>query len=386
MSKSIAPAIRRGRIFSCLVAFIAMLVFAAQAQARPLSRADRAFVDATVEEAMREEGQPGVEISIAGPKGSYTQTYGVRQLGRRAPLSVADHFRIGSITKTFTGTAVLRQIERGHMSFDDTVSKWISGIPYGDEITVRDLLAMRSGLFEYELAPGLGEKFTEDPTASFSAEEFLQILRESEPEFAPGEATQYNNSNYFLLGIILEKVTGESAYSVITKTVIRPLGLNHTSFPASARMPFPFAHGYCGVAPSLEDCTEFSPEVFFTDGSLVSTIGDMTKYGQELGTGALLSPAMFAERKQFCPLAYPFEGPTEFGYGLGLISFGSWLGHDGSVPGYGTETMYEPKTGTVIAGVETLQTGPLSIFSRIFERIGAHLVPGSMDTPEYQEC
>jgi D-alanyl-D-alanine carboxypeptidase len=95
---------------------------------------------------------------------------------------------------------------------------------------------------------------------------------------------------------------------------------------------------------------------------------------------------MFEEQQQFCPLPYAYEGPSEFGYGLGLISFGDWLGHDGSVPGYETESFYEPATGAVIAGMANLQTAKLSIFSRVFEKIADHLYPGSMETSEYPEC
>jgi D-alanyl-D-alanine carboxypeptidase len=152
-------------------------------------------------------------------------------------------------------------------------------------------------------------------------------------------------------------------------------------------MPAPFTQGYnSGEGGGLRNSTEFNPNVFWTAGAIVSTISDLSRWGRALGTGTLLSPEMWKERQQFCPLPYAFEGPTEFGYGLGLISFGSWLGHDGSVPGSSTETFYEPATGAEITGMETLQTGPLSIFSRVFERIAAHLYPGSMETSKYPTC
>jgi D-alanyl-D-alanine carboxypeptidase len=366
-----------------VAAVLAALALVTPALAKPLSKADRAFVDATVEAAMQEEGQPGVEISISGPKGSYTQAYGVRDLASGAPLMLGDHVHMGSITKTFTATAILRQVEEGHLSLSDTLDKWVTGIPNGNEITVRQLLAMQSGVFEYQADQEFQEKVGANLLTPFGPQDFLEIMRRHEPYFAPGEATLYTSSNYYLLGLILEQVTGESAEAAITKDVIKPLGLHHTSFPTTPQMPRPFTRGYCGAPGALEDCTEFTPGIVWTAGAMISTLGDLSKYGQQLGTGALLSLEMQEERLQFSGIPYPFEGPSEFGYGLGIISFGNWLGHDGSVPGSSTETFYEPQTGAVIAGMETLQTPTLAIFSRIFERIGDHLYPGSMETPEY---
>lgn len=372
-------ALRLAALGALLVAVLAALVAVAPAQAKTLSKADRAFVDATVEEAMRDEGHPGVAISISGPRGSYTQTYGVRDLASGKQLRRGDHFRIGSITKTFTANAILQQVEEGNLALSDPLDTWIEGIPYGNVITVRDLLAMQSGVFEYEADPTLWAEFTANRLMPFEREDFLRIMRENPPYFAPGEQTLYTNSNYYLLGLILEQVTGESAEAAITKDVIKPLGLSHTTFATTPDLPPPYSRGYCGGPGAYEDCTAFNPYIYWTDGAIVSTLGDMQKYATELGTGALLSPAMQAERLQFAEVPYPFEGPSTFGYGLGMIRFGTWLGHDGSVEGFESETMYEPKTGAVISAFANLQTPTLSVFSRIYERIAAHLYPGSMD-------
>jgi D-alanyl-D-alanine carboxypeptidase len=368
-------------IVGALLVLIAALV--PKAGAAPLSPADRAFVDSTVEEAMREEGQPGVMLSIKGPKGDYTRTYGVRDVEKGRRLTVGDHFRVGSITKTFTATAILRQIEMGRLHLTDTLGQYVTGVPNGDIITVRDLLAMQSGVYEYE-SEELDQKISENLLLPFGPQDALQLIREHPPIFAPGEKTQYENSNYVLLGLILEEVTGETAEAAITKDVIEPLGLRHTSFATTATMPKPFTQGYCALGTEpLANCTAFNPNIFWTAGAINSTLGDMSKYSRQLATGALLSPAMQAERLKFGWVPYPFEGPSEFGYGLGIISFGQWLGHDGEVPGYATETFYEPRSGASIVGVENLSTPTLAIFSRIFERIADHLYPGSMETPTH---
>lgn len=381
MPEPIVPAIRRRGLplLAALLVAALGLALVATAGAKPLSKADRAFVDATVAAAMAEEGQPGVSISISGPRGDYSRTYGVGDLERRKPLRSSDHFRIGSMTKTFTATAILRQVDRGRLRLSDTLDQFVKGIPNGNLIIVRQLLAMQSGIFEYQADPEFQEIVGDDLLADFGPWDVVRILRRSQPYFAPGEQTLYVNSNYVLLGLILERVTGESAEAAITKEVIRPLGLHHTSFPTTPRLPNPFSRGYCGAPGALADCTYFTPGIVWTAGAMISTIDDLEKYSRLLGRGALLSPWLAAQRLQFSEVPYGLEGPATFGYGLGLIRFGDWLGHNGSVPGFSTEGFYEPRSGAVIAGMENLQTPTLSIFSRVFYRIANRLYPGSVD-------
>ncbi len=412
MSKSIARALSRPRLFDAsrtpgrrsllaaagafLAALLATVALVAPAQAAPLSQADQDFVDTTVQQALANTGVGGMSIAISGPKGEYTKAYGDRSSAPKVALTLNDRFRIGSITKSFTATAILQQIEQGHLSFNDKLDQFITGIPNGNQITVRHLLSMRSGLYEYQHDAGLRLTFTLTPWVAFEPEQVVDILRNPshQPSFAPGTKTEYNNSNYVLLGLILEQVTGQDAETVITNDVIQPLGLTNTIFPSAAnsnpiyQMPSPYATGYgTGIIPgTIQDKTALNPNLFWTAGAMISTVGDLEKYAKALGTGALLSPAMHAERQQWCPSPYTLEGPTQYGYGLGLFSFGSWIGHHGSVPGYSSTAFYEPQSGAAIAGVENFQTANVQVFSRVFKRIAEHLYPGSMSTPAYPTC
>src|SRR5688572_25536851 len=153
MSEPIVRSIRWQWSLAFFAAGLAALAVVVPAQAKPLSEADRDFVDATIEAAMQEDGQPGVSITISGPKWDYTRAYGVGNRETGAPLSLDDHFRIASITKTFTATAILRQVDKGRLRLTDTLDKWIEGFPYGERITVRDMLAMRSGIYDYTQDP-----------------------------------------------------------------------------------------------------------------------------------------------------------------------------------------------------------------------------------------
>jgi CubicO group peptidase (beta-lactamase class C family) len=399
MSDPNAPAIRRSSslwlatagIF--LAALLATLALVARADAAPLSKANQEFVDSTVAASMSEAKTPGLSIEISGPEGEYSKAYGWGRMGLTLEsMQLADHVRIGSISKTLTATAILQQIELGNLSYSDTLDEFVTGIKYGNEITVRDLLDMESGVYEFESNSAFQAAVVLNPGMKWEPSDTVELLRKNEPEFKPGEYVHYNESNYVLLGLILEAVTGETAEETITNDVINPLGLTQTSLPAPTaaepqptKMPSPFAHGYNRYFLGIPtDTTGFNARIAWTMGGIVSTVGDLNGWGQALGTGALISPATFAERSQFCAAgAWPYGGPTEFGYGLGLMQLGNWIGHDGSVPGFSSMTFYEPKTGAEITGVENLQSTGIAVFSNAFVKIVQHLYPGSLETPEY---
>lgn len=172
-----------------LAAVLATLVVVAPAQAAPLSEEDQEYVDETVEAAMEENNAPGLSISITGPAGDYTKAYGRKN--KSEALSLEDHFRIGSITKSFTAIAVLKQIEEGNLEFTDTVDEFVSEIPNGSEITVRHLLSMRSGVFEYQEDAAFKVKFALNPNMEFGPWDAVEIMREHSANFAPGTDTEY---------------------------------------------------------------------------------------------------------------------------------------------------------------------------------------------------
>jgi len=307
-------------------------------------------------------------------------------------MKLTHHVRIGSVTKSFTAIAILQQIEKGNLKFSDTLDEFVTGIKYGNEITVRDLLAMQSGVYEWQSDPAFQAAVVANPKMKWEPEDTVESIRKHEPEFKPGEYVHYNESNYVLLGLILEAVTGETAEAAITKNVIEPLSLSQTSLPAPTagepipyKLPEPFAHGYNRYVLGIPtDTTDFNARIAWAMGGIQSTVGDLAAFGQGLGTGALLSPEMFAEQQQFCAAGtWSYGGPSKFGYGLGLMSLGDWVGHPGSVPGFSAVTFYDPNTGAEISVVENLQSPNVSAFSSVFQKIASHLYPESMETPAY---
>jgi D-alanyl-D-alanine carboxypeptidase len=360
------------------VAALALAGAAAPAGAAQLPQADRDFVDATVAQAMQTSRLPGVTIALSGPKGTYQQTYGVADLASGAPMAAAPHVRIATNTKTVTPTAVLRQVERGRLSLSDKLSKWVKGIPNGRRITVRQLLAMRSGIYDFTSDPEFSRDFDANPLMRFEPRDVLRIIRRHKPLFAPGARTQYADSNYVLLGIILEKVTGRPVERLIQRDVVGPAKLRETSFPTRAALPRPFAHGYYAGDDGdgeIRDYTAVNPKVAWTAGGMVSTLDDLRRWGRVLARGTLLSKAMQRQRLRLGSI--PNNGPP-VGYGLGILRFGDWLGHDGAIFGFSTATFYERSTGAQIVAVANLSSNFSTPTLEIFATIAQHLYPESL--------
>ncbi len=244
------------------------------------------------------------------------------------------HYRIASVSKTFTADAVLHLAQQGKLSLSAHISKYVSSIPYGNEITIRDLLAMRGGVYDFTSDAGFARRYADNPRLpGWTPSDVLKIIRANKGKAkAPNRTTVYSDSAYVLLGYVIQKASGESARRYIT-SLIGQLGLRNTSFPTGDRLPTPFVHGYVGPdsmtgLPAATDVTLSNALVPWTAGAVVSTVPDMLTYAGELGTGKGLSPRLWKLRRTWTPLTD--TGP-KLQYGLGMTQLGKWIGHDGSI-------------------------------------------------------
>jgi D-alanyl-D-alanine carboxypeptidase len=371
---------RRVRSLVSAIALSACLLAAPPALARepaPLPDDEARVIDEAVREHMAADGLVGVTVSLRAPGRSFLRSYGTADLDTGRPLDPSDHYRIASVTKTFTATAVLRLVQRGRIGFEDHLEDYVAGIPYGDEITIRQLLAMRAGVFNFIDDQTFIDAYNADPLLpGWEPEDIVPILqRNASLATPPGLATVYSDSNYVLLGLILEKVTGRPVERHIEDRVIRPLGLRHTSFPTTPAMPEPFAHGYDSSFGPLEDLTFSTPAVPWTAGAIVSTVPDMTRYAEQLATGALLDPETLRARLDFGTIPNP--GGPRAGYGLGILRIGDWIGHNGAIFCYSTSVYHLPDSRvTIIVMVNTAST-TLVAADPIFGAIAEQLYPDS---------
>ncbi|MBV9972653.1 MAG: beta-lactamase family protein, partial [Candidatus Eremiobacteraeota bacterium] len=189
---------------------------------------------------------PGVLVAVWDGTGrSYIHGFGFADVAKNRPLSSADHFRIGSNTKTFVVATILQLADEGKLQLDDPISRFTIGVtvPNGNHITIRELCEMRSGLFEAFDSPQF-EKMHLTPQMKFNARTTIGWATKQKPYFAPGKAYKYSNTNYLILGLIIEAVTHDTVGNQIRKRLIGPFHLTHTSYPDTMAMPDPWARGY----------------------------------------------------------------------------------------------------------------------------------------------
>ncbi|MFJ5712072.1 serine hydrolase domain-containing protein [Streptomyces sp. NPDC093105] len=321
-----------------------------------LPAATVARLDSTVEKVRREAGIPGLVVGIWMPgQGCYVRATGVADKRTGEPMSADGYVRIGSETKTFTVTALLRLVDEGKVGLDDPIDAYVRGVPNGHRITLRHLAGMRSGLFPYTSDPDFVRDLLSAPKRPFNPWEVLSYGYRHANTFAPGATFQYSNSNLVLLGLVVEKVTGRRLADVLHEDVVRPAGLRHTFLPKGAEFPLPHARGYTDqtLDGTVADATDWNPSWAWSAGAMISDLDDLRRWAPVLATGKLLSPATQAQRLKTLPTGFPGTS-----YGLGILDTNGWIGHNGSLPGYETVTVYLPSQRATL--VLMLNTDSLS--------------------------
>jgi D-alanyl-D-alanine carboxypeptidase len=300
-----------------------------------------AELDKRIPAALQESELPGAIVGVwQGDKLLYLKAFGVADTATNAPMRTDFHVRIGSLTKAYTVMGLLQLAKDGKLSLDDPISKYVSDVPNGDAITLRQLASMRSGLGDYSevVTPNLYK----DPEKLWTPKELLELTLKQPQRFEPNAEFDYNNSNTVLLGLVVEKVSGLPLDRYIKERILDPLGLRNTSLPMTNALPDPHPHGYGDWNPKqeVEDVTSWSPTWGWAAGGMVSNAQDIARWTRALAKGELLTPELQRERETALP------APTEGGgakYGLAYeIHPGGWQGHNGRIPGWTTYPYYLP--------------------------------------------
>ena len=287
---------------------------------------------------------PGVVVGIWTPdKGNWVRAFGSADTSTDRPVKTSDGFRIASITKTFTATIILQLKDENKLSLDDTLADFgFTDVPNADIITVRNLLNMTSGIFDYIEDEHFVEVTNESNyTYVWTPEELLDCATSHPVYFSPGERCKYTNTNYILLGMIIEKITGNTYESEIKNRITDPLNLTKTRYPVGSVLDDTFSRGYSIVSGTLTDTTTMEPSEAWSAGGLVSNLEDLKNWAIAMGTGSLLEPATQQDRITWNGL--PTEGQSGK-YCLG----GYWLGnnvlfgHSGIIRGYSGAAFYMP--------------------------------------------
>jgi D-alanyl-D-alanine carboxypeptidase len=303
------------------------------------------------------DGAPGSVVVVRTSTGTRRASRGFGQRDPSVAMRATDRFRVGSVTKTFVATVVLQLVAEGKLGLDDPVDRRLPGLlPDGGSITIRELLNHTSGLFDYSDDDAWTGQVIAQPDRRWSPRELVAIATSHAPLFAPGTSWRYSNTNYVVLGLVVEAVTGSTLGDQLRSRVFEPLGLTATSFPTETAIEGAHAHGYVGSGtlpwlPSttlIDATTLVSPTGGWAAGALLSNADDLTRFYTALLGGRLVRADLLAAMRSTSPAT---RG-TPWNYGLGLMQFqttcGRAYGHLGDTPGYRT-AVYAKADGRRVA-------------------------------------
>jgi len=281
-------------------------------------------------------GIPGLSVAIMRDGQTVTIARGAADLQNGSAVTAQHRFRMGSIAKSFVASMILQLVDEGALGLDDSLERWLPGmLPASSTVTIEQLLRQESGIFDHanderHLAPYIQG----DMEFFWEPAELVALSNAHPPDFEPGERWAYSNTNYLLLGMIVEKLEGESLANVAQRRIASPVGLTETTMEIDSDMEEPFARGYLvGLGPELVDTTRISSSAVFGHGNLVSTPLDIARFYRALARGEVVSEALLPSMVSLDP-----HVPSE--YAMGLYRFdeffrcGTFVGHDGQTPGY----------------------------------------------------
>lgn len=300
---------------------------------------------------------PGMVAWIDAPGYRFAGASGSANLADDTPMSPEGAFRIGSITKMFTAVVIMQLAEDGVLTLDDPLALWLPDVaeqlPYGDEITVRQLLAHTSGLFNVvEHEAYYADIFTamvvDETTGNVSLDcvqrdphdTLARYVYGKDAQFEPGTQWRYSNSNYTLLGMIIEEAAAMPLAKAYQTHIYEPLGMTSTFLDCYEEPRIETVHGYTGVGEAMADVTELHESVGWSAGGLVSTAPDLVTFGRGLFDGSL-----FDNPESLTLMTTPAPNSTN---GLGIMLQADNMRHAGYIAGFRSVLTYIPKSDTVM--------------------------------------
>ena len=315
---------------------------------------------------------PGVSAAVSLPGGRVLTAVGGRaDTVRHVPMTPEARMLQGSVGKTYFAALAMRLVGDGRLELDAPVSgylgrhPWYSRVPNAGAITVRHLMTHASGVMRYEFKEAFAVDLTAHPGKHWRPEELLAYVLDEAPSFAPGEGWEYSDTNYILLGMILEEITGRPCYDLIREWLLDPLGLYDTVPSVSRTIPG-LIMGYAGPANPFGGTDEvllpdgrfvINPQFEWAGGGFASTSADLARWARALYTGEAFDPSLLPAMLEGVPAQL---GPGSR-YGLGVIltqtSAGPSQGHSGFFPGYLTEMAYFPELDVAAAVMVNTSVG-----------------------------
>lgn len=307
---------------------------------------------------------PGATLGVVLANGeSFGLAVGISDRATKRQLLPTDRMLAGSVGKTFAAATALQLIKEGKIGLDDKIEKylgretWFSRLPNAKDITVRQLMNHTSGLVRYEFKEQFTKDLTANPDKVWKPAELVAYLLDEKPPFAAGEGWDYSDTNYIVLGMIIEKVTGRRFYDEANRRLLNPLKLTGT-IPQDGPRLKGVVQGYAGPNNPFGGTDEMivngkfaiNPQFEWTGGGYASTAQDLARWAKMFYEGKAFSKDLLPEALK--GVAAPMLG-RESQYGLGVIirktPLGTSYGHSGFFPGYMTDMMYFPEYKVAVA-------------------------------------
>lgn len=310
-----------------------------------------------VHELVRSGSVPGTVVVLRHGGEVQVLTEGLADTATGARMSARARFHVASLTKPVVASAVMQLVQFGRLSLDDTVDSWLPGIvARGRRITVRQLLDHTSGLPDYTRVPAAWPVLDRPPVDQRA---LVVAAGRAEPLFAPGAGQAYSNTNYALLGLVVERATGRRLEDVVEHRVLAPLGLTSASLGAARAREAPLVHGYVHGS----DATDWDLTWGWAAGGLVTDATDLDRFFAGLFAGDLVSPRLVDEMAE--PAADALGAWSGYGLGLAEVSTpcGPAVGHSGVVDGYVSAAYTNRQDGSAVVLLvntdRSLVSGPL---------------------------
>jgi CubicO group peptidase (beta-lactamase class C family) len=303
----------------------------------------RAAVDSIVERTLNKPGAVGFSVAVArGDKVIISKGYGLADVELNVPADANTIFRIGSVTKQFTAAMIMRMVEQGKISLDDDLAKYVPEFPMqGHKVTIRQLLNHTSGIPSYT---DLGEEWEKVRPLELTHEQMIALVKDKPFDFEPGEKWKYNNTGYYLLGMIIEKVSGQTYAECMMAGFFKPLGLKHTRYDVTAEIVKGRAQGYSVEKGVLENDAPLGMSQPFAAGSLISTAEDLIRWQMALNAGDGQVVSSDSYKQMTTPTILPSGRNTEYGFGLGIDEWEGHkrISHGGGINGFTSSLSYLP--------------------------------------------
>jgi D-alanyl-D-alanine carboxypeptidase len=348
----------------------------------------RAALDARLLRLREKYAIPGISVTILFPDGTrWVGLSGYADVAEQRPVTLDTSFAIASISKTFTAALVLALVDEERLGLDDQVGEYLPGLDIDPKITVRQLLDHTSGLHDYFFDRTIDKALLDEPDRRWTAIDALEYV--GKPYFEPGRGWHYSNTNYLVLGLLTERVTGRTIDEQLRDRFFEPLGLDGTFYQPTEDARGPLAHGYRfepgGADARAIDLTGSNPIVPFTSvvtaaggaGALAAPSVDVARWARALYGGAVLSEASLQEMIDDMARTEPYGPTVEYGLGVQRVEVDGvpMLGHSGRLLGFRSVVRYEPESGLTIAVLTNQSRADPGVLARSLLRVALQHTP-----------